>query len=323
MKSLILGFGQDAILLAQCLERQNLDYRIIARRSLSSVARGKTSNLIKNNIIFHNDLSTQAYISLYKDFEFTHVFNFAANSFVQDSKTNFEFFHLNNSKILWDIFSLETFIPKLWVFHPVSSEILASDNWQESDQIRPLPRNAYGVAKAQDLHACNVMNYHSTFNVSACVMFNHESRYRSPQFFSKKVVEAFQKVQNGETINLSIYNCKSTRDWGSAKEFMEIICKAAYGGLVGESMLATCVPMTVEEFIDNCFKVCDWDYEKLEIGGLINWNSKNLTIREKKRDAKDTERKVIGSQTLVYRSFGTVPSITRINLITGLLDGSL
>ena len=57
--------------------------------------------------------------------------------------------------------------------------------------------------------------------------------------------------------------------------------------------------------------------------GLINWHSKNLTIREKKRDAKDTERKVVGSPTLVNQSFGVIPTINRINLIEGLLDGSL
>lgn len=323
MKSLVLGLGQDSVLLAKHFDTIGIDYRILARRSSGSIVKSENLELSKHKISFVSEINEIEMLRLKQVFDFTHIYNFAANSFVQDSRLNFEYFINNNSKILWEIFKLDYNIPGLWVFHPLSSEILDPNIPITENTCGLTPRNAYGAAKALDYHACAIANKERNLSINYSILFNHESKFRPDQFFTKKVIKAFQTGTMKNPYNLNIYNTQSKRDWGSAPEFMELIAKAARNNISGQSILGTGHLMSVEEFIDYCFQMQNIDFEKIQENGLIKWSSNSLNIIEVGRDHLDANRKICAPKDVVRSKFGNTPSVYGKKLIRGLMNGDI
>ena len=323
MKPLILGLGQDTILLAKYFESIGTDYKILARRSSGSISKAEVLGLSRQKLNLVTEINEIEMLRVRKFFDFTHIYNFAANSFVQDSHLNFEYFINNNSKILWEIFKLDVQIPEMWVFHPLSSEILNANCSITENTCDISPRNAYGAAKALEYHACKIMNRESNYAINYCILFNHESKYRPPQFFTKKIITAFQNRQSGKQQDILIYNTKSQRDWGSANEFMELIAYAGRKNISGQSVLGTGTLMSVEQFIDHCFTIENIDFQKIEENGLIRWYSGSLNIIERGRDESDETRVVAAPLDIVKHNFGEIPRISGIELVKGLMNGDM
>jgi GDPmannose 4,6-dehydratase len=264
-------------------------------------------------------------LEVYNKFQYTHIFNFAADSFVQESSLNFSHFIKNNSFLLFELLKLRSEIPGVWIFHPLSSEII-SNGHQIKPQHAPFildPRNAYGVGKALDYFACKVAHEYANMSINFCVMFNHESRYRSRQFFSKKVINFFQNLKNNTCSELEIYNCTSQRDWGSAVEYMQLVFQAGLQNVVGETMLGTGHLLSVERFVDLCISELDLDCTKMLQNGLIVWRGKNFTIKEKSRDCSDAKRVMRADHEIVLKTFKQVPQIFGKSLVRELLNDKI
>ena len=325
MRALLLGLGQDSIILSKILEASGVDYLILARRSSGSIDKIKMSEISLDRVLMISEITEFELLEVYNKFQYSHIFNFAADTFVQQSSLNFSHFIKNNSFILFEILKLRSKIPDIWVFHPLSSEIISREQ-----RIKPMhaplildPRNAYGVGKALDYFACRVAYEHAEMNINFCVMFNHESRYRSRQFFSKKIINFFHNLKNNGCNNLEIYNCTSQRDWGSADEYMQLVFEAASQNLVGETMLGTGHLLSVESFVDLCISELELDCNKLLQNGLIVWQGKNFIIKEKSRDLSDAERIMRADPEIVLKTFKKVPQIFGKLLVRELLNGKV
>lgn len=321
MKFLIIGFGQDAVLMACHLHSLGCEYRILLRRSSAIPKKIEDSGVDRSKIVYCESIDEIALLKLFSDFPYTHVFNFAANSFVQESELRFMSFIQNNSAILWSLMRVFELTQGFWIFHPLSSEILDGECSKGGKRIVLKPRNAYGLAKATDLLSCDVFREKAQGQIHACILFNHESSHRPNQFFTKKVCNYFRG--GGGQRPLEIFNAKSQRDWGSAKEFMTFIQQSAAANFDGTSMLGTGSLMSVEEFIDECFRVLKEDVEKSEVDGLIVWRSSRFTVNECARDQFDAKRTVKADPDHVIPAFGSMPSIHGHKLVNGLLNGEL
>ena len=321
MKFLILGLGQDALLMSRHLDRLGFDYRFLCRRSSGVVDKIHFYGINKNCVIYTDVIDEAALLRTHIGFEFTHVFNFAANSFVQDSKINFESFLRNNSSILWSLLRFRSIVENVWIFHPLSSEILSSSPINGFNGVEICPRNAYGVAKAADYYACDISRNQGNDSLHSCVLFNHESSLRPSQFFTKKVCNYFRAEKQAQV--LQIYNAKSQRDWGSAEEYMSLLLKSALSKFNGVSMLGTGHLMSVEYFIDTCFSLKNEPFEKTEYEGLLLWKSENFEVRETARDPLDLERCICADPNAVLEAFKERPTVKGRALIEGLLNGSL
>ena len=80
MKALILGFGQYAILTSKKLEERNINYRIMARRSSGVIKKIETYEINPIHIIYVAEISEINLLRTKEKFDYTHIFNFAANS---------------------------------------------------------------------------------------------------------------------------------------------------------------------------------------------------------------------------------------------------
>ena len=321
MKFLILGLGQDAILMSRHMQEHGYDYRFLCRRSSAVADKIDRCGLNTNSVLYSEVIDETTLLRTHAGFEFTHVFNFAANSFVQDSKTNFESFLLNNSSILWSLLRFQSLVKDVWVFHPLSSEILGSSPIHGIGDVDIRPRNAYGFAKASDYYACDIFREQGNGLLHSCILFNHESSLRPSQFFTKKVCNYFRAEK--QATELKIYNAKSQRDWGSASEYMGLILKSATSKFNGVSMLGTGELMSVEYFIDTCFSLKNERFEKTEHQGLLLWKSENFEVREVARDLADFERSICADSSSVFAAFNERPVIRGRALIEGLLNESL
>jgi GDPmannose 4,6-dehydratase len=321
MKALILGLGQDAILTSRKLEERNISYRIMSRRSSGVIKKIQTYEINPKSIIYVEEISEINLLRTKEKFDYTHIFNFAANSYVQDSGLSFESFILNNSKILWSIFNISELVPNLWIFHPLSSEILDSINNNQGLDYNLNPRNAYGLSKTLDYHASKIFNNKSRNILHACIIFNHESNLRPKQFFTKKVTNFFQ--QNKQPKRLEIYNAKSKRDWGSAPEFIDLIIESGKRKLSGISTLGTGQLMSVENYIDYCFDFYNIEYEKYIKNNLISWKSASHFVEEVSRDQYDEERMVCADINKVEKFFNKKPLIHGKTLVHALLNNEI
>ena len=321
MKYLIIGFGQDAILMARLLSELRLEYRILIRRSSEIAKKVEALNIDRGNVVYSGEIDEFSLLSLYKEFEYTHVFNFAANSFVQDSGLRFLEFIRNNSNILWSLMRVSELTRGFWIFHPLSSEIIDHEALGSGDGIALRPRNAYGLAKSTDFLSCNIYREATSGKVNSCILFNHESSMRAPQFFTKKVVDYFKEAEGRGA--LRIFNAKSQRDWGSAWEFVRLIHHSSNINFDGLSMLGTGTLMSVEHFIDLCFQYFKEDVTKDEVNGLLRWRSSKFTVEEIGRDVCDQERVVKADPKYVIPAFGAMPEVRGYDLIKGLLNGEL
>ena len=89
------------------------------------------------------------------------------------------------------------------------------------------------------------------------IFFNHESSYRDVRFFSAKAIQHFISYANN-TLKQEIFkfhNAKSVRDWGYAKEFMELIIIASDKKINGSSVIGTGHQMSVLDFLKHLFIV--------------------------------------------------------------------
>ncbi|MCF7993480.1 MAG: GDP-mannose 4,6-dehydratase [Chromatiaceae bacterium] len=305
--------------MSELLLASELDFRALIRRSSSSVTMAKQSGVPADRIISCSIISGDMLEELHRQFPFTHVFNFAANSFVQDSSDYFRDYIDANSGITWEILKFIKRRPDTWLMQPLSCEVLSDTPRHEADIARCLaPRNAYGVSKLVDLHCCAIERAVSGLRILSPIVYNHESRLRPSQFFSRKLVAYLQGGAEKPSA-LRIFNTASVRDWGSAPEYMSILFQAASSGLTGSPLLGTGHGLSVEAFVDHAIAAYGVVVDKWVDNGLMRWKGEGLDIVECDRDPDDAARIVIANRAMVGAFFGCAPDVHGAELVRQLV----
>jgi len=312
VNNLIIGLGQDATLLALKLLKMNASFKLLVRRSANSSKMIDKYNKLRPHVIYSQEIDFGALLSIHQEHKIDYIYNFAANSFVQDSHLYFSTYINENFRIVTEILKFLKTDPTIGLFHPLSSEIL-----DPNDQSRFLPRNAYGVSKLTEYFSCKVFSDHTKSSITTCVMFNHESNLRTNHFFTKKILSG---ILEGDNKTLEIYNTQSQRDWGYAPEFIDIILKSQKHNHTGLTYLGTGSTYSVEDFIDLAFTISGVDYEKTMIDNKWVWACSNVTINEISRDIKDSNRVLVADRLLVEQTMGTVPTIYGQKLVQKLIN---
>ncbi len=303
MKVLIIGFGQDAKILSILLNKKKIYFKLFVKSSANlSLFSPKYFN--KEDIIYGDATDLNSLLEVLSKYQFTHVFNLAANSFVQFSAMNFNQYLRSNTTILTNLISLNKKNGNFWLYHPLSSEFL-NNNYTDN---YILPRNAYGVSKVTEYFISKVA-MREGIKIFFPTLFNHESCFRPGKFFTLKVLDF---LLNKEKKNLDIWNTHSVRDWGSAFQYMELILEKAIKNGSGEGELGTSIGYKVSDFVNNSLEVLGINYEFIENKKHSSWKlSDGRKIHEIDRDPKDEKRIVIANKENVERTFG------KVNLLHG------
>jgi len=138
------------------------------------------------------------------------------------------------------------------------------------------PRSPYGVAK---LYAYWItVNYREAYGMYACngILFNHESPTRGETFVSRKITRALARISKGLQKKLFIGNLDARRDWGHARDYIEMQWLMLQQDQPDDYVIATGKQHSVREFIERAAK---------EAGISIRWEGRGL--KEKGIDAEN------------------------------------
>ena len=130
------------------------------------------------------------------------------------------------------------------------------------------------------------VNYRNSYNLFACngILFNHESPRRGQTFVTKKIISALIKIKYGFQKKLLLGNLYSKRDWGHAKDYVEMQWKMLQQKKAEDFIIATGKQLSIKEFINKvCSKInIKITWKENGINEYATWNN-NKIIEVKKR----------------------------------------
>lgn len=138
------------------------------------------------------------------------------------------------------------------------------------------PRSPYAVAK---LYAYWItVNYREAYGMYACngILFNHESPVRGETFVTRKITRALARIKLGLQKCLYLGNLDAKRDWGHAKDYVEMQWLMLQQDKPEDFVIATGVQYSVREFVIAAAQ---------EVGLTITWKGEG--IEEKGYDANE------------------------------------
>ena len=129
------------------------------------------------------------------------------------------------------------------------------------------PRSPYAVAK---LYAYWItVNYREAYGIYACngILFNHESPLRGETFVTRKITRALARITLGLQECLYLGNLDSLRDWGHAKDYVEMQWLLMQQETPEDWVIATGIQYSVRDFLDAAAD---------ELGGRIRWEGSGV-----------------------------------------------
>ena len=138
---------------------------------------------------------------------------------------------------------------------------------KQSEKTRFYPKSPYATSK---LFAYWITkNYRESYGIFASngILFNHESPRRGETFVTRKITIGISKIIQGVEKCLYLGNIYSLRDWGHAKDYVEMCWKIIQHTKPDDFIVATGKQYSVKFFIERCFK-----YMNIK----IKWSGKGL-----------------------------------------------
>jgi GDPmannose 4,6-dehydratase len=132
------------------------------------------------------------------------------------------------------------------------------------------PRSPYAVAK---LYAYWItVNYREAYGIYACngILFNHESPTRGETFVTRKITMALARIKLGLQNCLYLGNLDAQRDWGHARDYVEMQWLMLQQEVPEDFVIATGVQYSVRDFVDAA---------AAEMGMTISWQGSGVDER--------------------------------------------
>ena len=129
------------------------------------------------------------------------------------------------------------------------------------------PRSPYAVAKLYGYWI--VVNYREAYGIYACngILFNHESPIRGETFVTRKITRALSRIKLGLQDCVHLGNLDSRRDWGHARDYVEMQWLMLQQDHPEDFVIATGVQYSVRDFINAAAK---------ELGTVITWKGQGV-----------------------------------------------
>ncbi len=263
--ALITGVtGQDGAYLSEFLLRKGYVVHGIKRRS-SMFNTGRIDHLYqdphvdhRNFILHHGDLSDATnIIRIIQEVQPDEIYNLGAMSHVKVSFEQPEYSAdvdgIGTLRIL-EAVRLLGLTHKTRIYQASTSELYGKVQEIPQTERTPFyPRSPYGVAK---LYAYWItVNYREAYDMFACngILFNHESPIRGETFVTRKITRAVARMAFGLQEMLYIGNLDARRDWGHAKDYVELMWKILQHPVAEDWVIATGVTTSVRDFARMAF----------------------------------------------------------------------
>ena len=182
------------------------------------------------------------------------IYNLAAQSHVQVSFETAEYTAnadaIGTLRILEAIRILDL-VKKTRFYQASTSELFGKAQEVPQKETTPFyPRSPYGVAK---LYAYWItVNYREAYGMYACngILFNHESPVRGETFVTRKITRALARIKLGLQDCLYLGNLEARRDWGHARDYVEMQCLMLQQDKAEDFVIATGEQHSIREFVE-------------------------------------------------------------------------
>jgi GDPmannose 4,6-dehydratase len=260
--ALITGVtGQDGSYLAEFLLKKGYEVHGIKRRS-SLFNTDRIDHLYqdphvdnRNFILHYGDLTdSTSLVRIVQKVQPDEIYNLAAQSHVGVSFEEPEY--TANADGLGALRLLEAIrilgLEKKTKFYQAStSELYGLVQEIPQKETTPFyPRSPYAVAK---MYAYWItVNYREAYGMYACngVLFNHESPVRGETFVTRKITRAISRIALGLQDCLYLGNMSALRDWGHAKDYVEMQWLMLQQDVADDFVIATGVQYSVRQFVE-------------------------------------------------------------------------
>ncbi|MDO7975861.1 GDP-mannose 4,6-dehydratase [Oceanotoga teriensis] len=304
-KAIITGVtGQDGSYLAEFLLEKGYEVHGLIRRS-SSFNTKRIDHIYQDpheknrKFILHYADSTDStnIIRILQEVQPDEIYNLAAQSHVKVSFETPEYtadtVGIGTLRIL-EAIKLLGLQNKTRFYQASTSELYGKVQEIPQTENTPFyPRSPYAAAK---LYAYWItINYREAYNLYACngILFNHESERRGETFVTRKITRAATRIVLGTQKKLYLGNLSSKRDWGYAKDYVEMMWLMLQQNSPEDYVIATGETHSVREFCEETFKT---------IGIEIVW--KGQGINEKgivKSISENKIKKIIGDMKICIK----------------------
>ena len=328
--------GQDGSYLAEFLLNKNYEVHGMKRRA-SSFNTQRIDHLYQdphskdpNFFLHYGDLTDS--INLLNIIEKTkpdEIYNLGAQSHVAVSFESPEY--TANSDALGTLRLLEAIRiakmeDKTKFYQASTSELFGLVQETPQTEKTPFyPRSPYAVAKLYAYWI--VINYRESYGIFASngILFNHESPRRGETFVTRKITRGLTQINEGLTDFLYLGNIDALRDWGHAKDYVEIQWKILQQEKSDDFVIATGRQITVRKFIEICAEHLGW-------GGII-WKGSGIDEVGLRADTKETVIKIdqkyfrpceveslLGDASKAKLKLGWSPKITIEELVRDMIN---
>ena len=336
--ALITGItGQDGAYLAEFLLNKGYEVHGIKRRT-SLFNTDRIDHLYQDPhmagrkfVLHYGDMTdSSSLVRIIQQVQPDEIYNLAAQSHVAVSFEEPEY--TANSDALGTLRVLEAIrilgLEKKTRFYQAStSELFGKVQEIPQKETTPFyPRSPYAVAK---LYAYWItVNYREAYGMYACngILFNHESPVRGETFVTRKITRALARIKLGLQECLYLGNLDAKRDWGHAKDYVEMQWLMLQQEQPEDFVIATGEQQSVRDFVnaaaDELGMKIRWEGAGVEEKGYDDKG--NTIVAVDARYFRPTEvETLLGDPSKAKNKLGWVPKVTFKELVAEMVREDL
>ena len=337
-KALITGItGQDGSYLAEFLLNKGYEVHGINRRT-SMFNTQRIDHLYQDPheqgrrlILHHGDLTdSSSLIHIVNEVQPDEIYNLGAQSHVKVSFEEPEY--TANSDALGSLRLLEAMrilgLGKTTRFYQASTSELYGlvQEVPQTEKTPFYPRSPYGVAK---LYAYWItVNYRESYGMYACngILFNHESPVRGATFVTRKITHALARIKVGLESKLYLGNLDSKRDWGHARDYVEMQWLMLQQEEARDYVIATGQQYSVREFVNiaahHLGMELRWEGEGVDEKAYDQNNREIVCVDPRYYRPAEVES-LLGDPAKAKRELGWVPKTSFLDLVAEMVSEDL
>jgi GDPmannose 4,6-dehydratase len=273
-KALVTGItGQDGSYLAELLLAKGYEVHGVIRRA-STFNTSRIDHLYQDPhgaptrlLLHYGDLADSVQmVKLLYELQPDEVYNLGAQSHVRVSFDIPEYTGdvdgLGAQRIL-EAIREAGLVKKVRYYQASSSEMFGKVQQVPQTETTPFwPRSPYGCAKVYAYWL--TVNYRESYNLHASngILFNHESPRRGETFVTRKITRAATRIKLGLQDSLYLGNLEARRDWGYAKEYVDMMWLMLQQDQPDDYVVATNETHSVQEFCEAVFAQLGLDWKQ-------------------------------------------------------------
>ena len=335
--ALITGItGQDGSYLAELLLKKGYEVHGIKRRA-SSFNTSRIDHLYQDPhetdprlVLHYGDLTDSSnLIRIIQQVQPDEIYNLGAQSHVAVSFEAPEYTAncdaLGTLRILEAVRMLEL-TQKTRIYQASTSELYGLVQETPQRESTPFyPRSPYGVAKLYGYWI--TVNYRESYGMYCCngLLFNHESPRRGETFVTRKITRGLSRIDAALEDCLYMGNLDSLRDWGHARDYVEMQWRMLQQETPEDFVIATGRQESVRHFIELSATALGW--------GGITWEGVGLNETGRRKDTGAVVVRIdpryfrpaevetlLGDPTKAHSKLGWKPTTTLEELVKEMID---